>query len=338
MATTQIGSIGDLSLERGGTLKDAKLAYVTYGKLAPDGKNALLVTHGYTSSHLFIDGGASASEGSWSELAGPGKPIDTDKYFVVSTNMLGSAFGSTAPRSPNPATGRPYGADFPAITVPDIVAAQKRLLDQLGVRGLVAVVGPSYGGFQAFTWGIQYPGFMKGLVPVVTGLKRPPQADPDATLRKLSADPNWNGGHYYDKGGILKTMIALREDTLRGYGVDDELRPRMPDKAARDAEILRQARAWAEAFDGNSLPALGRAMDSYDVTPDLKKVKARVLFVLSRTDKLFPPSIAPSVMSALKAAGVDARYEEIDSEHGHLASGTDAAKWAPALKSFLQSL
>ena len=338
MATTQSGAIGDLPLKRGGTLKDAALAYVTYGRLAADGRNAILVTHGYTSSHLFVDGGAAASEGAWSGLVGPGQAIDTDRYFVVSSNMLGSAFGSTAPRSPNPATGRPYGPDFPDITVADIVGAQRRLLDRLGVRELVAVVGPSYGGFQAFTWGIEYPGFMRGLVPVMTGLKRPPQADPDATLKRLAADPNWNGGHYYDAGGILTTMTALREDTLRGYGIEEELIGRFPERAARDAEIRRQARAWAEAFDGHSLLALGRALDSYDVTPDLSKIKARVLFVLSRTDKLFPPSIASGVIAALKAAGVDARYEEIDSDFGHLASGADAAKWAPALKAFLTSL
>lgn len=338
MATTQIGSIGDLPLRKGSTLEDAKLAYVTYGKLAADGKNAILLTHGYTSSHLFADGGASASEGSWGALVGSGRPIDTDKYFVVSSNMLGSAYGSTAPRSIDPKTGKPYGPDFPLLTLPDIVGAQKGLLDQLGVKGLVAVVGPSYGGFQAFTWGVEYPGFMKGLVPVVTGMRRPPQADPDATLKKLSADPNWNGGRYYDKGGILPTMIRLREETLRSYGTDEELKPKMPDKADRDAEITRQARAWAEAFDGNSMLALGRAMDSYDVTPDLGKIKAKVLFVISRTDAYFPPSLKDEVMPALKAAGVDGQYFEIDSEHGHLASGTDAAKWAPALKAFLQSL
>jgi homoserine O-acetyltransferase len=338
MATTQIGRIGDLPLKRGGSLPDAELAYVTYGRLAPDGTNAILLTHGYTSSHLFADGGASASEGSWSGLVGPGKAIDTDTYFVVSSNMLGSAYGSTAPKSRSRATGRAYGPDFPMLTLPDIVAAQKRLLDQLGVRGLAAVVGPSYGGFQAFTWGVEHPGFMKGLVPVVTALKRPPQADPEATLRRLSTDPNWNGGHYYEAGGILTTMMALREDTLRAYGIEEELKPRLPDKAARDVEIQRQARAWAEAFDGNSLLALGRAMDTYDVTPDLGKIRAHVLFVLSRTDAFFPPSLAPGVMSALKAAKVDARYLEIDSEHGHLASGTDWAKWAPALKTFLDTL
>lgn len=334
---TQYQSIGDLPLRMGGVLRDAKLACITLGTLAPDGRNAVLMTHGYTSSHLFIQGGESASEGSWANLVGPGKAIDTDRYFVVSSNMLGSAFGSTAPRSQNPATGRPYGPDFPPITLPDIVGAQRRMLDALGVKGLVAVVGPSYGGFQAFTWGVEYPDFMKGIVPVVTALNAR-IVDMDATEAYLARDPNWNGGHYYETGGILDTMTALREDTLRRYGIDESLTAAWPDKAARDAEIRRMARAWAEAFDGHSLLALGRAMNSYDVRPDLAKIRAKVLYVLSRTDKLFPPTLAPDVMPALEAAGVDAAYEEIDSEHGHLASGSDAAKWEPALRRFMASL
>lgn len=330
-------SIGDLPLRLGGTLRDARLAYVTLGRLAPDGRNAVLMTHGYTSSHTYILGGAGASEGSWSALVGPGRAIDTDRWYVVSSNMLGSSFGSTAPRSPDPATGRAYGPDFPPITLSDIVAAQRRLLDALGVKGLLAVVGPSYGGFQAFTWGVEHPGFMKGLVPVVTA----PNAravDIDATEAFLARDPNWNGGHYYEAGGILATMIALREDTLRRYGIDDTLRPAFPEAAARDAEIRRMATAWAEQADGHSLLALGRAMNRYDVRPDLARIRAKVLYVLSRTDRLFPPSLAPSVMQALAAAGVDATYEEIDSEHGHLASGSDAAKWEPALRRFLDGL
>src|SRR5271168_5316308 len=146
---TRYAAIGDLQLARGGTLRAARLAYVTYGTLAPDGRNAILLTHGFTSSHLFADGGAAASEGSWADLVGPGRAIDTDRFFVVSSNMLGSAFGSTAPASINPETGREYGPDYPLITLPDIVAAQRRMLDGLGAKGLIAVVGPSYGGIQA---------------------------------------------------------------------------------------------------------------------------------------------------------------------------------------------
>ncbi|OJY35437.1 MAG: hypothetical protein BGP06_06145 [Rhizobiales bacterium 65-9] len=338
MTGTRFGSIGNLPLRRGGAVKDARLAYVTYGSLAPDGRNAILLTHGYTSSHLFADGGAGASEGSWGGLVGPGKPLDTDRYFIVSSNMLGSSYGSTAPKSVNPDTGRPYGPDFPELTLADIVGAQRRLLDSLGVKQLAAVVGPSYGGFQAFAWGIEYPDFMRGLVPVVTGPRAPTPGAADRLLRRFSADPNWNGGHYYEAGGLLATMTALREETLRGYGVEEELAAKCPDRAQRNARIAATAREWAEAFDAHSMLALGRASERLDAEPDFPRIRAPLLYVLSRTDALFPPSLAPPVMAALKGAGVDARYVEIDSPHGHLASGTDSAKWGPALKSFLQEI
>jgi homoserine O-acetyltransferase len=337
MTETKFADIGDLGLVRGGVLRGARLAYATYGRLAPDGRNAVLLTHGYTSSHLFADGGEAASEGSWAALVGPGEPIDTDRFFVVSSNMLGSAFGSTAPRTINPATGVEYGPDFPDITLTDIVTAQKRMLDGLGVRELAAVAGPSYGGFQAFAWGVTFPGHMRGLVPVVTGL-RSPGADPDGLLRRLATDPNWNGGHYYRAGGILGTMTAIREETLRRYGADEALAARFPDKAARDGEIARQARTWAEAFDGHSLVVLARAMTWFDATPDLGKIAAPVLYVLSRTDSIFPPKLAEEVMPALASAGVTARYVEIDSEKGHIASGADAAMWAAELRRFMDEV
>lgn len=329
-----IGDIGDFRLQSGAVLPGAQLAYVTYGELAPDGRNAILLTHGYTSSHNM----AGSSEGSWGGLVGPGLAIDTDRYCVISSNMLGSAYGSTAPRSINPATGRPYGPDFPEITVTDIVTAQKALLERLGVAHLVAVVGPSYGGFQAFQWAVTFPEFMDAIIPVVSAPRRPGDNNIGKLLERFGADPNWNGGHYYEKGGIRGTMVALRVETLQRYGAEEQLAAAFPEKVARDAEIIRQAGAWADAFDAHSMLVLGRAANGYDVTGSLGRIRARVLYVLSRTDSIFPPSLAPDVMARLKAVGVDARYVEIDSEHGHLASGTDAAKWAPDLKAFMESL
>ena len=337
MAESSIAAVGDIPLRLGGTLRAAELAYVTYGTLAPDGRNAVLLTHGYTSSHLFADGGG-ASEGTWAELVGPGRPIDTDRCFVVSSNMLGSSYGSTAPRSIDPTSGRRYGPKFPALTVADIVAAQRLLLERLGVKHLIAVVGPSYGGVQAFTWGVEYPDFMTGLVPVVTGVRSPEVGSVERLRARFSADPNWNGGNYYDNGGITGTMTALREETLRNYGIEAQLADRFPDPAALAAEVTRQARAWAGEFDANSMLALGAASRLYYLTAELARIKARVLYVLSRTDKVFPPSLAPGVMAALHAAGVRADYVEIDSDHGHSASGTEAAKWAPALRAFMTAL
>ncbi len=336
---TLLGQIGDLALTSGAVLPNARLAFVTYGRLAPGGANAVLLTHGYTSSHMFAhSSGAVSSEGSWAALVGPGKPIDTDRFFVVSSNMLGSAYGSTAPMRLNPATNRAYGPDFPALSLTDIITAQKKLLDLLGVKHLAAVVGPSYGGFQAFAWGITFPDFMDGLVPVVTAPRRPADRGPDALEARMATSPNWNGGHYYEAGGIRATMADIREETLRRYGVEAELANLFPEKSARDAAIRARAEAWADAFDGHSLLVLGRVLQGMDATPHFNRIKARVLYVLSRTDALFPPSLAPGVMADLAAAGVSAEYAEIDSEHGHLASGTDAAKWAEMLRRFMGAL
>ena len=337
MLSMQTHTIRDVRLAGGGVLAEAHIAYLTAGRLAPDGRNAVLVTHGYTSGPRMIEGGESASEGSWAGLVGPGRPIDTDRYFVVASNMLGSSFGSTNAASIDPATGRPYGSRFPELTVGDIVAAQKHLLDALGVRHLVAVAGPSYGGFQAFQWAVDYPDFMHAVVPVVTAL-RSPVAAIAPLLAQLGADPNWNGGDYYDRGGVLATTTAMREETLRGYGLEVALAERFPDPAARAAELHRIARAWAEQFDANSLVILRKAMLRYDVAAHLDRIRARVLYVLSSTDALFPPTLAPEVMGKLHAAGVAAAYFELESDYGHLASGIDAAKWAPRLGAFMASL
>ena len=153
-------------------MPEITIAYETYGTLAPDGRNAVLLTHGYTSSqHMAGRYGENGAEGSWDGLVGPGKAIDTNRLFVVSSNMLGSSYGSTNPAFKNPATGKPYGPDFPDITLVDIVTAQKALLDSLGVKHLVAVAGPSFGGYQTYQWGVAYPDFMDGLVPVVSAPK-----------------------------------------------------------------------------------------------------------------------------------------------------------------------
>lgn len=330
-------TFADFRLERGGLLPEVTIAYCTRGRLAPDGRNAILVTHGYTSGQQMIEPGAGSAEGAWSTLVGPGAPIDTGRYYVVASNMLGSSYGSTNAASADPRTGKPYGAHFPEITVGDIAAAQHRLLRHLGVAHLRAVVGPSYGGFQAFQWAVNYPQFMDGIVPVVSAPKH--RRDMTAELRaRFARDPNWNGGDYYGTGGIAATMTALRVETLRRYGMMQALAGRFPDVREREEAVHRVAAHWAETFDANSMLILGRAAELYDVTGQLDRIRVPVLYVLSRTDALFPPSLAQPVMAALHNAGVTAHYFEIDSEQGHLASGADAGKWAPALRDFLQRL
>lgn len=328
-------------LESGVRLPELTLAFETYGTLAPDGRNAILITHGFTSSGhaagTYTPG--DAAPGWWDGLIGPGKTIDTNRWFVVASNMLGSSYGSTAPASTNPATGRPYGPDFPTITLRDIVRAQRLMLDALGVTHLVAVAGPSFGGFQAFQWAVQNPDFMHGVVPVVTAPKGGGgEAAVKALVARFAQDPNWNGGWHYDRGGIPVTMTAMRIETLQRYGQNEILAAKFPDQGKRNARIREMAEEWARVFDPNSLVALRKASVLFDVERDLGKIRAKVLYVLSRTDRLFPPSIAPGVMDTLAKAGVDARYVEIDTEFGHSATGADWPKWAPALRDFLGSL
>jgi homoserine O-acetyltransferase len=334
-------TIRNLPLQNGQVVPEAKIAYETYGRLAPDGRNAVLLTHGYTGSHHFAGRNPANNNqpGSWDGLVGPKKAIDTDRLFVVASNMLGSSFGSTNGASRNPATGKPYGPDFPAITVHDIVAAQKELLDHLGVRHLVAVAGPSYGGYQAFQWAVQYPDMMDGVVPVVSA-PRAQNAERRLAelLARLASDPEWNGGWYYDRGGVKRLLTEMRIETLKGYGIEEQLAPAYPDPAAREAAIRVRAEEWARNWDANSLVILRRATIGFDTLKDFGKIRAKVLYVLCRTDRSFPPALAEEVMPAFAAAGVDARYFEIDSEMGHLASGPEHAKWSPVLREFLASL
>ena len=326
-------------LERGWTLSELTLAYETYGDLASDGRNAFLLTHGYTSSQHAAGRDARGEPGWWDGLVGPGKAIDTRKYFVVASNMLGSSYGSTGPASINPKTGKPYGSDFPSITVADMVRAQHALLESLGVKHLVAVAGPSYGGYQAFQWAVTYPFDMDGIVAVVTAPNVTDGERMVADLRaRFSAAPGWNSGCCYETGGMRDFMTGFRVETLKRYGIEAELASRFPDPIAREAEIDRAAEQWANEFDPNSLIVLAQARAYLDAVKGFSKIRAKLLYVLCRTDKLFPRALAPQVMAQLEAAGVDADYFEIDSDKGHLASGLDWAKWAPVLQRFLGCL
>ncbi|HWD57932.1 MAG TPA: alpha/beta fold hydrolase, partial [Stellaceae bacterium] len=299
-------TLRDFRLTNGETMPEAIIAYETYGRLAKDGRNAVLLTHGFTGSHHFAgrnraNGG---QPGSWDALVGPAKPIDTDKLFVVASNMLGSSFGSSNAASPNPKTGRPYGPDFPAITIRDIVAAQKALLDSLGVTHLVAVAGPSYGGYQGFQWAVAYPDFMDRIVAVNTAPWASVNTDKQLAevTAKLASDPNWQGGRYHGHGAPLDALTDIRVETLKRYGADDNLKPRFPDPVEREAAIRRNAAEWAAKWEAQSLIVLRRALLGFDTRPDFARIKARVFYMLCRSDNLFPPKIAPGVMDALAAA------------------------------------
>jgi homoserine O-acetyltransferase len=347
MVEDRFFTIRDFRLANGTVMPEATIAYETYGRLASHRRNAVLITHGFTSGHHSAGRNPANGNqpGSWDGLIGPGKAIDTDRLFVVASNMLGSSYGSTNAASINPATGAPYGPDFPPIALIDIVAAQKALLDSLGVRHLVAVAGPSYGGYQAFQWAVAYPDFIDAIVPVNTAPWASVNTDKQLAEMeaRLATDPEWHGGRYYGQGdsksGGAKTVLTeIRIDTLKRYGTEANLTPRYPDPAERAAALRVLAANWAKNWDANSLLILRRALLGFDTRPDFAKIKAEVLYVLCRTDALFPPKIAPAVMQALGAAGVKARYFELDSELGHSSSGPEHAKWSLVLREFLAPL
>jgi homoserine O-acetyltransferase len=333
-------ALGDFALDGGAALPGAVLAYETYGGLAPDGRNGIVVGHGYTSSQhaAGLDPG-DAEPGWWDGVIGPGKAIDTDHFFVVCSNMLGSSFGSTGPKSIDPRRAKPYGPDFPALTIADIVRAQRRLADGLGIKHVVLAAGLSFGGFQALQWGEAYPDFVGG-VAVVCSAPRGIAGQSESVRRALERDPNWNGGRHYDKPGVMaETLRAMRVETMRRYGYAEILEDRGLDAAGVAAAIDAAARAWASVFDGNSMLVLGDTQGRVALDSDFAKLRGKKLFyVLCASDRLFPQSLAPGVMAQLKAAGVEATYFPLMSRHGHASSGSAPEKWAPALADFIRSL
>ncbi|MES2959069.1 MAG: alpha/beta fold hydrolase [Pseudomonadota bacterium] len=323
-----------LRLASGTVLAEATTAYRTLGHLNAAGDNAVLVLHGYTTGPSMLDAGSNVAEGSWSDLVGPGKPIDSERWFVVCPNMLGSSYGSTGPASVDPATGQPYGIDFPRLTIADMVRAQKGLLDALGVTRLAAVAGPSLGGYQALQWAVSFPEMVERVVCAVSAPYSPGIVSSTALLDRLAEQPAWNDGHP-EPGALVDWLTAQRIDTLARYGVDEELKPRWPDPTARAGEVRRLAREWAETFDAGSLVTLAQAAEVFDLRAELSAIRAPLLMVLSRSDQVFSPALAREFAPLLDAAGVPWSYLELDSNKGHVASGADAALWADLLREFM---
>ncbi|MEN9538028.1 MAG: Homoserine O-acetyltransferase [Pseudomonadota bacterium] len=317
--------IGSLKLHSGGVLPSVEVAYTTRGRLAPDGRNAILVTHGFTSAHTMIEPGHHVAEGSWLPILGPGLPLDTQRWFIVCSNMLGSAAGTTGPRSINPATGRPWGPDFPDIRLEDIVAVQHRLLQALGVRHLRAVLGPSYGGWQALQWALSFPDEVDAIGVIASDFRHPIGQSKATQIARLSQSPQWHGGWYYDTGGMAETLLALRLQTLQNYGLETLYEQRYPDPAQRRAAMEAPARAWSQQFDANSMVVLAAAAEHFDVASRVEAIRARTLLVQCNTDKVFPASEESRALLARVSAPT--RYVELDSPYGHMASGVEIARW-----------
>jgi homoserine O-acetyltransferase len=317
--------LGPLRLASGTVLPAVDVAYTTHGTLNAGGSNAILVTHGYTSGPSMLSPGHHVAESSWAPLLGPGRPLDTERFFIVCSNMLGSSFGTTGPRSMNPSTGQPYGPEFPAITLPDIVAVQHRLLQRLGVRHLQAVVGPSYGGWQALQWALDHPDMVEAIGVVVSGLRHPEGLGAESMRARLATMPGWNGGWLYDAqgepAGMREAMVAQRLQTLQNYGLERLFADRIADPDARRAAMETPCREWAERFDPNSLVTLAGAAEHFDVRERVDAIRARTLFVVCSTDKVFPPDAeTPRLLERVQAP---VRYLELDSPYGHMASGVE---------------
>jgi homoserine O-acetyltransferase len=326
----QTSHIGDLPLSRGGVLPSVEVAYVAHGELAPDGGNAILVTHGYTSGPSMLSLGHHTAEGSWAPLLGPGRPLDTERFFVVCSNMLGSSFGTTGPASTNPATGRLWGPDFPRITVADIVQAQWRLLQRLGVRHLKAVLGPSYGGIQALQWALDHPAEVDACGVIVSGLKSPGGLDAEVARSRYADHPGWHGGWHYGDASIRERLFEQRVQTLRHYGLERLYEERYADPAERKRLLEGGARQWAERFDPNSMVVLADAGAGWDVRPRVQDIRARTLLVQCTTDAIFPPSAEEQAL--LQRIPAPSRYIPFDSPYGHMAPGIEINRLASEIR------
>lgn len=331
-------ALGPLVLQSGAALAAVDVAYAAYGHLDADGRNAILVTHGYTASHRMLAHGDGVAEGSWAPLIGPGRVLDTDRYFIVCANMLGSCYGTTGPVSTDPQTGEPYGADFPDITLADIVEVQRRLLDGLGVRHLRAVVGPSYGGFQALQWALDHPQRVDAIAAVVSApfLPASPHMDLALLSEALAADPGWNGGRYHAGGGVSQTLYRLRLATLETYGMDAVLQAEGLGAPQRREKMDAMARAWSREFDAHSLVVLLKAALAFDARPRLHGLSARVLHVVASSDLLFPPDAVGDALAPPRGPYA-ATYLPMQTPFGHQASGPAHALWGSALKDLLSA-
>jgi len=352
----------ELALEGGGELGPFTLAYETYGTLSERKDNAILVTHAL-SGDAHVAGRHSANEkraGWWDILIGPGKALDTDRYFVVCSNVIGGCSGSTGPASENPATGRPYGTDFPIITIADMVNAQAMLLDHLGIAKLLAVVGGSMGGMQVLEWAISHPERVHLCVPMATAARQPTQAIAfnEVGRQAIMADPNWAGGHYYGKIAPRKGLSVARMVGHITYLSDEAMQEKFGRRLrdihdysftfSADFEVesyLRhQGLAFTDRFDANTYLYITRALDYFDLarahdslTTAFRDVKARFLVLAFSSDWLHPPYQLKEIVSALRATHKHVSYYEVESHYGHDAFLLEREKMEGIIGAFLAS-
>jgi len=350
-----------LQLRSGAHLRDYTLMFETYGTLNADKSNAILVCHALNASHHVAGTyeGQEKSEGWWDNLIGPGKPLDTDKFFVIGINNLGSCFGSTGPMHVNPATGHAYGADFPVVTVQDWVDAQARVLDQLGITQLAGVLGGSLGGMQALDWSLRYPDRMRHCIAIATAPSLSAQniAFNEVARRAIITDPDFHDGNFYQHGVVPKRGLRVARMIGHITYLSDDVMEEKFGRQMRTAELgystqdiefqiesyLRyQGDKFSEYFDANTYLLITRALDYFDPAlahgGDLSRTfaSARCKYLLASfsTDWRFAPARSREIVKALLDNKRDVSYAEIDAPHGHDAFLLDDPRYHGVLKAY----
>ncbi len=352
-----------LPMDGGVALADVQVAYQTYGTLDAARANAVLVCHALTGDqHVANENPVTGKSGWWEIMIGPGLPIDTNRFFVVCANVLGGCMGSTGPASTNPTTGRPYGLELPVVTIRDMVRAQARLADALGIESWFNVIGGSMGGMQVLQWASLYPERVFSAIAIATAARHSSQniAFGEVGRQAVMADPNWVGGRYHEAGvipekGLSVARMAAHITYLSDAALHQKFGRRYQDRAAPtfsfDADfqiesyLRHQGSTFVKRFDANAYLYLTRAMDYFDLAADhegsLAKafhgVKTRFCVVSFTSDWLFPTSESRALVHALNAAGAQVSFCEIETDKGHDAFLLDVPELFSATRGFLNS-
>ena len=357
-AHTEVSFPAPFVLDCGETLPGVTVAYCTYGTLNAEKTNAILVCHALTGDQYVAEPHPlTGKPGWWSLVVGPGRPIDTDRFFVVCANVLGGCMGSTGPRSINPATGEPWGTDFPPITIRDMVRAQALLMQHFGVGKLFAVIGGSMGGMQALEWAATYPDAVFACVPVASAAFHSAQniAFHEVGRQAIFADPDWHAGAYWRTGTIPARGLAvarmaahityLSEQALtRKFGRRVQGAGVFGDMFEVESYLRHQGSAFVTRFDANSYLTITRAMDFFDLAAEhdgvlsaaFRASKTRFCIVSFDSDWLFPTAQSRAIARALNRAGANASFVEIASDKGHDAFLLDEPDMHRTLSGFLR--
>lgn len=359
----RFGADKPLRLDAGIHLSPFQVAYQTYGTLNEARSNAILVCHALTGDqHVANPNPVTGKPGWWEVLIGPGKIIDTDRFFVICPNVVGGCLGSTGPASINPATGKPYGLDLPVITIRDMVRAQVMLVDHFGIDRLFCVMGGSMGGMQVLEWAASYPERVFSALPIATGARHSSQniAFHEVGRQAVMADPDWRGGKYIEAGvrpekGLAVARMAAHITYLSEAALHRKFGRNLQDREALtfgfDADfqiesyLRHQGMTFVDRFDANSYLYMTRAMDYFDLAADhggllaeaFRGTQTRFCVVSFTSDWLFPTEESRSIVHALNAAAAPVSFVEIETDRGHDAFLLDEPELFAAIRGFIAS-